>query len=331
MVEVGRSTSLIKIAIIGLGNIGSRYDIANPNLNITHASAISSNNRFRLIGGIDQNELYREDFEKVYRVPSFKSISELFNLTSPDAVVVATPTENHIDNLIELGHYRNVSFILCEKPIAMETDDLKDVLSNASANGQKIMVNYQRRTESSSKEIRKLISKREFGSFLGGAGYYSGGYFNNGSHMLDLLEWWFGTEFDAINLVEVTSYLDDYRVSFLSKLSNANFYLSSMNSANTSFFEIFLQFESCQLRFCSGGSQVFIDRIVTDLNYPDFSSIQASVKSEYSYSKQTLSSVYDDIFVGMFGGEMNLPTALSAMHLIDRMKSLIHKKRESSC
>jgi predicted dehydrogenase len=331
MAQIGASTDSINIAIIGLGNIGARYDMSNPNLNLTHASAISSDKRFNLVGGIDQNAVFRKDFEKVYRVPSFKSIRELFNVVAPNAIVVSTRTESHMENLMELGKFPNVNFILCEKPIARETEGLGDVLLDAAANGQKIMVNYQRRTEHASKEIRNLISRKEFGCFVGGSGHYSGGYFNNGSHMLDLLEWWLGAEFRALSLVEASSYFDDYRVSFVSKISDANFYLNSMNSATTSFFEIYLQFEFCQLRYCSGGSSVFIDRIVKDLDYPDFNSIQTSVDAEYSESKQTLSSVYEDIHTGMFGGNMNLPTASNALHLMEKMKSVIHKNGESSC
>ena len=331
VVEIDASDASIKIAIIGLGNIGARYDLPNPKLNLTHASAISSDSRFILVGGSDQNVVFRKDFEKVYRTPSFESISDLMNVVSPDAVVVATRTESHIENLIELGDYPNVKFILCEKPIAGGTNGLTDILSRASLHGQKIVVNYQRRTESASKKIRKLISEKEFGSFLGGTGHYSGGYFNNGSHMLDLLEWWLGSEFGAINLVEVSSYLDDYRVSFVSKIGNANFFLNSMNSSTTSFFEICLQFEFCQLRYCSGGSQVFIDKIVKNLDYPDFSSIQVSAEPEYSESKQSLSSVYEEIYSGMFGGNMNLPAASSALHLIERMRSFISESGESSC
>jgi predicted dehydrogenase len=329
--EIGASSPSIKIAVIGLGNIGARYDMSNPNLNLTHASAISSDSRFNLVGGCDQNEAFRKDFEKLYRVPSFESISELINVASPNAVVVATRTESHIENLTELGNYPNVNFILCEKPIARETNGLTGVLSHATSRDQKIVVNYQRRTERASIEIRKLISKKEFGTFLGGTGHYSGGYFKNGSHMLDLLEWWFDTEFRGINLTDATSYLDDYRVSFVSKVGNANFFLNSMKSSITSFFEIYLQFELCQLRYCSGGNQVFIDRIVKDLDYPDFSSIQVSVEPEYSESKQSLSSVYDEIYTGMFGGNMNLPMASSALHLIERMISYIGENGGSSC
>lgn len=331
MAQIGTNTASIKIAIIGLGNIGARYDMSNPNLNLTHASAISSDNRFNLVGGIDQNAVFRKDFEKVYCVPSFESLSELINAAAPNAVVVSTRTESHVENLIELGKFPSVNFILCEKPIARETDDLVDVLRYAASHGQKIMVNYQRRTERASQEIRKSISKKEFGGFLGGFGHYSGGYFNNGSHMLDLLEWWFGAEFSTLNLVEASSYLGDYNVSFVSKVSDANFYLNSVNSAKTSFFEIYLQFEFCQIRYCSGGSRVFIDRITKDVDYPDFSSIQTSVKAEYSESKQSLSSVYEDIHTGMSGGNMSLPTASDALYLIERMKSVIHKNGESSC
>jgi predicted dehydrogenase len=331
VVHVGANNTLIKIAVIGLGNIGARYDISSPNLNITHASAITSDRRFDLVGGSDKEKKFREDFEKAYSRPSFESISQLMHSLSPDVVVIATGTESHLDNLIELGKYPDVGLILCEKPIVHDPKGSTDVLKAASLRGQKIVVNYQRRTESSSKEIRRLIIKKEFGSFLGGTGIYSGGYFNNGSHMLDLLEWWLDDEFVDVNLLETTGNLNDHRVSFVSKIGNADFFLNSINSSTTSFFEIYLQFEFCQLRYCAGGGEVYIDKIVRNADYPDFCSIQTSTQPEYPKSKQNLSSVYEEIYKGMHGDTMDLPNAFSAIHLVERMRSYIKNNGVSTC
>jgi predicted dehydrogenase len=331
LADIGAGITPIKIAIVGLGKIGARSDISNPKLSLTHASAISNDSRFTLVGGSDPNEVYGKDFERVYKVPSFESISELINVASPQAIVVASQTRSHIENLLELMNYPNVRFILCEKPISQDTKGLAKILRDASLHSQNIVVNYQRRTERESKEIRKLILEKKFGSFLGGTGFYSRGYFNNASHMLDLLEWWFDEKLISVNLVEVSSHSDDYEVSFVSKIGGANFFLNAINSSKTSLFEIYLEFEFCQLRYCSGGSHIFIDKIVKNEKYDGYMSIQVSPETEYPQSAQSLSSVYDDIFTGMLGGNLSLPSASSALNLINRMKFFINGKEEESC
>jgi predicted dehydrogenase len=331
LASTGVSIAPIKIAIVGLGKIGARFDITNPKLSLTHASAISNDIRFTLVGGSDPNDSFRKDFEWVYKVSSSKSISELMNSASPQAVVIASQTSSHKENLLELMNYPSVRFILCEKPISQDTEGLSKIISDASLQSKNIVVNYQRRTESESQEIRKFIFEKKFGSFLGGTGFYSRGYFNNASHMLDLLEWWFDEKLVSVTPVEVSNHSDDYEVSFVSKIGGANFFLNAINSSKTSIFEIYLQFESCQLRYCSGGSQIFVDKVVKNGKFDEYKSIRVSSETENNEAGQSLSSVYDDLFLGMTGGNFSLPSASSALDLINRMKFFINGKEEESC
>ena len=57
---------MIKTLIVGLGNIGFKFDKNKINNKITHSSSVYYHKKFNLIGGVDKKDKILRQFEKIY-------------------------------------------------------------------------------------------------------------------------------------------------------------------------------------------------------------------------------------------------------------------------
>jgi predicted dehydrogenase len=109
----------INAAIIGLGNIGLKYDLRHSKSNIfTHARAFEMHSSFKLIAAADPSLKARKDFEKNYSSPSFKTAKDLISKLQPNIISIATPTDSHLSILKEIIEVDSLKSVLMEKPLA---------------------------------------------------------------------------------------------------------------------------------------------------------------------------------------------------------------------
>ena len=175
-------------AIIGLGQIGQEYDYEynDASLILTHANGFVHHPGFELVGAIDNDERKRKHFEKKFKKPSFSNSETLFNVVRPEVIAIAVPTPVHLSIFQEIISYKPTA-IICEKPIAANTDEAKMMIKMAEDASCAILVNYIRRFDPGVISLKKLIDAGEFGEIYKGTAWYSKGLLNNGSHFLDLL------------------------------------------------------------------------------------------------------------------------------------------------
>ena len=57
---------ILKVLIVGLGNIGLLYDL-NKRMQLTHASAFFKNKSFKIIGGVDKSKKILRIFKKKFK------------------------------------------------------------------------------------------------------------------------------------------------------------------------------------------------------------------------------------------------------------------------
>lgn len=195
---------MFRTLIIGLGNIGFKYD-KDLNRNeyiLSHASAITSSDDFELVGGVDPLFENREDFSKLYSAPVFESIESALDEIQPDVVIISSPTDYHLENIQDVLNEYQPKVILCEKPLARNTEEGEKILALCQKNNVSLFLNYMRRSDPGVQEIKKRIQSGEFGTFFKGNVWYSKGFVHNGSHMFNLVESWLGNmnSFKIINL-----------------------------------------------------------------------------------------------------------------------------------
>lgn len=317
------SNRQIEVAIVGLGRIGARLDLLAVTQKATHASACTSDTRFQLIAGVETFGQSRTDFESNYGLPTFSTIEELMEKARPEVVVIATPTSNHLSDLKALLSYPQIKLIVCEKPISLETVELGDLLIQAANRNIKVLVNYQRRTESSANYLRRVILDNELGKFLCGTGFYSRGYFNNASHMLDLLEWWFNSQSTLLSLGKSYKSATDYEASMFLSIADAVFSLQAVPVENVSVFEVYLQFELGQIRYSTGGDKIYIDRYASGGSSSWLLQMNLSQEPIMMEKVHNMESVYNDIYNHFMNLPAQLPTGTAAASLVRRMTAFL--------
>lgn len=138
------------VLLIGLGNIGVGFDATNTAVNnnfLTHARAFSDHPNFSLLAGVDVDAVSRKRFEEIYSIPSYDNVRAALSSLSPDIVVVATPTDTHLQVINEIFLFGQPKVILCEKPLAYNLNDAEQIVEICKRYYCKLYVNFFRQTE----------------------------------------------------------------------------------------------------------------------------------------------------------------------------------------
>lgn len=184
----------IRCLVIGLGQIGLSYDLDLDSARFiySHSRAFSTHQAFELCGAVDSSEKQRHLFEQHFKKPGFSSLSESLQKIKPEVVVIATPTNTHFAVLDQVLGQCTPKAILCEKPLAYEPEEATKMVESCDKTGTKLFVNYIRRSDSGSVELKRRIESGEISSPIKGVAWYSKGFLHNGSHLFNLMEFWLG-------------------------------------------------------------------------------------------------------------------------------------------
>lgn len=182
-----------KVLIIGLGQIGMGYDLTLDMSHVySHARAFSAHPAFELVGGVDTNAERRVAFKRRYACQAHADIGAALASQSPDVVIIAVPTACHQAALMEVLELAQPQAILCEKPLAYDLSAAQAMVAACASKGVALYVNYIRRSDPGAIEVGRRIAAGLIESPLKGVVWYSKGLRHNGSHFLNLLEYWLG-------------------------------------------------------------------------------------------------------------------------------------------
>jgi hypothetical protein len=196
----------IKCILVGLGNIGFKYDsnLEDKTVHLTHARTIGSLENFELICGIDKDTDLCAEFKNRFSVDAFTKISDMPSYSQIDLIVIATPTINHLETFREVVKL-NPRVILLEKPAASSSIEIQIMKEIALENGIKIFVNFQRNYHSVFQDLSKRLEDSTLPGPFTLIGWFNKGLLHTGSHMLALWQLLFPKAFMEIkleNLVE---------------------------------------------------------------------------------------------------------------------------------
>ena len=125
-----------KVAIIGAGEIGTR----------AHIPAYLNNKNVELVALVDADDSKLKKNAKKFKINQcFLSIDELLQKQPVDAISVCTPPTTHAP--IVLKAIANGVNVLCEKPMATNTEDGKKMLEAAMKKEKVLMVGFNLRFE----------------------------------------------------------------------------------------------------------------------------------------------------------------------------------------
>jgi predicted dehydrogenase len=184
----------ISTLVVGLGSVGLGYDLSlDPErFVLTHARAASQHRDYELLGAVDPDSSRRRSFEDAYHCPSFPDLETASKNISPELVIVAAPTEFHLELIESTLKYFSPAIILCEKPLAYSVAAANRIIELCEQYKVQLFVNYMRRSDPGAIEVANRIASEALGSDLKGIAWYSKGLAHNGSHITNLLEYWLG-------------------------------------------------------------------------------------------------------------------------------------------
>lgn len=193
-----RGYMIIKGALVGLGRVGLSYDIDLPpeEYVLSHARALNQHPNIEFVGAVDIAFSKVSKFRHTYPVPVFSSVREMVQSTQPDLIIIATPTRMCVQVAHEILDRYSPSFILIEKPMSHNVIEAERLVNRCIELGVRLYVNYTRRSVPGFQVIKERIQNGTYsGPFIGSA-WYTNGIYNNGSHMINLFEFFFGELLD---------------------------------------------------------------------------------------------------------------------------------------
>ena len=145
---------MIKIAIIGTGGIAE-----------WHANEFQKNNNSEVVAACDVSEDRLNTFCDKFNIKErYNSVDELLDKADIDAVTNTTPDAFHKD--ISIKVINKNKHIFCEKPLAENYQDAKEMCDALKNKNLVNMVNFSYRNSSGYQELVKVVQSGKIGNII---------------------------------------------------------------------------------------------------------------------------------------------------------------------
>ncbi len=205
---------IIKVAVVGCGNIGKR-----------HIAVLDANPDVKIEAICDTNEEVCQKLGALYKLNCYTDYSHMLDAIDIDMVSIATPHGLHAEQTIQaLEHGYHV---LVEKPMALRTEDCERMIAKAQEADRKVFVVKQNRYNKPIALTKEAIDSKRLGQIFmvqcnvmwnRHQGYYNdsawrgvkalegGALHTQVSHFIDLMIWWFGDVVSATTQIDTKNH-----------------------------------------------------------------------------------------------------------------------------
>lgn len=139
----------LNIATIGYGGMGTYH---------VHGLISAEADYLQVVGIYDIDQERKDVAEEMgtYVYPAFEAI-----LDDPevDAVLIATPNDSHKE--LAIRSMRAGKHVICEKPVAMNTEEFDEMITVAEETGRVFMVHQNRRWDPDFLQVKDIFTKRQ--------------------------------------------------------------------------------------------------------------------------------------------------------------------------
>ena len=164
---------MINICIIGAGRIAK-----------IHAKNLSTISGVNILYIVDKSIEVATELAIKYNA-KVSSLNDALKDPLINAVVILSPTHTHADYM-ELAAKAG-KHIFCEKPIAKNTTQAKEMIQCCEENQVKLVINHSRRWHNNFIYAKKQIDSAAFGKIVSITGRYTSGLRVMGTHMIDIM------------------------------------------------------------------------------------------------------------------------------------------------
>jgi len=318
----------LSVVIIGLGQIGMGYDLGLPadSYVMTHARAFQNHPDFILLGGVDVDAKRRSVFEREYGCKAFANIDSALKILLPDVVVISVPTELHLNAVKSVFSGCSPKAILCEKPLAYELADARQINSICKEHQCQLFVNYIRRADPGVLEVKTRLEKGLISHPVKGIAWYSKGLFNNGSHFVDLLTFWLGPiqSFSILRNGRKWGGIDP-EPDFLMNFVRGTVYFMAAQEENFSHYSVELLAPSGRLRYERGGEHIAWQSAVKNSLLPEYTSLSMEeevIPNDLLQIQKYVTNQLAMSMKGQYGGICSGDEALQNLEYLSQLKEI---------
>ena len=146
----GTPAKRVNFAVLGCGRIGRM-----------HAAGLARHARVHLVSVFDVMEAAADETASQLGVARAASVESVLADPAVEAVLIATPTNTHVDMIIAAA--RAGKAILCEKPIDIDMERVRHCAREIEGLPVTIMIGFNRRFDPSFRAIRERVQQGEIG------------------------------------------------------------------------------------------------------------------------------------------------------------------------
>lgn len=182
-----------RAGIVGCGRIGCEFD-GDPKRKMvsTHAGGYSAAGEVELAALSDLAENKLERAGGRWGITSlYHNYKEMLRRENLDILSVCTENSTHLEIVSEAVN-NGIKAIFCEKPIADSLKNADEIIKLCNEKGVILQIDHQRRFDIFHQEVKDFLQKGSLGRIQQVTFYYTAGIANSGSHMFDLLRFFFG-------------------------------------------------------------------------------------------------------------------------------------------
>jgi len=262
-------SEMLSVLIIGCGNIAGGLDAAGGDTVLTHAGAYRQHGGFRLVACVEPDADRRAAFQK--RWSTERSYAELSDALGTgiryDVISICSPTAHHATDLREILT-AGPRLVFCEKPMTSGVTEAGDLVVDYRNAGILLAVNHTRRWDPEIAAFKMALQDGKWGSVRSVVGYYNKGIINNGSHMVDMLQYLLGPlEVRAVGSVQNDYSTDDPVVpALLATVDGIPVHLVTGAASDYALFEVQFVMERGVIAIEEGGFK-WRERAVQDSPY----------------------------------------------------------------
>jgi len=182
-----------RAAIIGCGRIASLFaDDKKRRGVVTHAQAYRAHPKTELIAACDLDRKRLTHFGRRWNVKAlYDDLDAMMKKERPDLLSVCTGNSNH-EAIVRQAVRRGVKGIICEKPISDSLEAADRMIRLCRKKNVPLLVNYSRRYNELHHRLRAILAGGGLGDIQTVSCYYTAGVMNTGTHLFDILRFFFG-------------------------------------------------------------------------------------------------------------------------------------------
>lgn len=184
----------------------------------SYATALNKLPNVELVGIFDDDISRGQEAAAQFSSKHYEKQDE-FLAQDMDAVIICSENNRHKEMVLNAS--KEKKHILCEKPIATNVEDAKEMIRSCEKEGVILQIAYPVRFSKPIRKLKKMIDHDEFGEIIAfrttNRGQSPGGWFidqeqsgggavlDHTVHMLDIMRWYLAEE-----VIEVGAIVDSY-------------------------------------------------------------------------------------------------------------------------